>query len=248
MLRALWAFVVLAVTTIGLGLAALVVLVFRPRSHVVMKLGRLWSKAILHACGIRVVYEGLEHTLRHPSCVFISNHQSFLDIWATIPVLPPPTRFVAKQSLFRVPVFGWCLAAGGFISIDRKNRKRAFRSLERAAEKIRSGQQIFLFAEGTRSRDGQLGPFKKGAFHMALRAGVPVVPVSISGTWEALPRTSFRPRPGEIRVRFATPVDIARYLPDDLNGLMAEVREAIVSGLDGNGDRVPVSGATASAR
>jgi 1-acyl-sn-glycerol-3-phosphate acyltransferase len=245
MIRAIWAFLVLTVTTVGLGITALAVLLFRPGSHVVMKLGRLWSRAMLSASGVRVTYEGVENARKRSPCVFISNHQSFLDIWATTPVLPLPTRFVAKKSLFRLPVFGWCLSAGGFIPIDRKNRTQAVRSLEMAAEKIRGGRLIFLFAEGTRSRDGRLGPFKKGAFHMALRAGVPVVPVAISGTWDALPRTSFRPRPGEARVRFLPPVEVDRYAPDDIDGLMSEVRAAIVRGLEPNAadSRLPAAAA-----
>jgi 1-acyl-sn-glycerol-3-phosphate acyltransferase len=223
MLRAVFACVVFVVTTLGLGLPAFLVSLLRPRSDITMKAGRLWSRALLWAVGARVEYVGLEHARSRLPCIFIANHQSSVDIWALVSVLPAPTRFVAKQSLFRLPVLGWAMAAGGFISIDRADRARAIRSLHIAAERVRSGRPVILFAEGTRSRDGTLRPFKKGPFHLALAARVPVVPVAISGSWEVLRPGTARLRPGPVRVEFLPPLDVTGFLPSDHEGLLREV-------------------------
>jgi 1-acyl-sn-glycerol-3-phosphate acyltransferase len=162
----------------------------------------------------------------------MANHQSLVDIWALIPVIPAPTMFAAKKSLFGVPGLGWSMAASGFALIDRSNRVSAIRSLSAAAGKVRGGRPLVLFPEGTRSRDGRLGSFKKGPFHLALEAGVAVVPVAISGSGKTLPPGRIRIRPGVVTVRFAPPIDPLPYRPDDLEGLMAEVRDAITRRLD----------------
>ncbi len=232
MLRGIFTFVVfIAMTVLAGGTAALWSLL-RPGSDIVMRLGTLWSRTSLAAAGVEPAYEGLENARRALPCVFISNHQSILDIWSLIPVLPRSTRFVAKRSLFLIPFFGWALAASGFIPIDRKNRTRAVRSLATAAEKVRGGRPVLLFAEGTRSRDGKLGPFKRGAFHLAIEAGVPVVPVAVSGSGRVLrPGGMFRVRRGTVRVSFAPPLDTLPYRPDGIDRLSRDVRERIAERL-----------------
>ena len=232
MFRSLWALVVCVVSTLALGITATVVSMVYPQSHMTMRLAKLWSWLMLRAAGIRTSHEGLEHARHTIPCVYIANHQSAFDVWVTGLVLPVSTLYVAKQSIFRIPVLGWAIRAAGFISIDRSNRVRAVQSLEKAVERIRAGRPVLMFAEGTRSRDGRMGSFKKGAFHLALHAGVPVVPVAISGSWKILPPGSLLLRPGPIRVSFAPPLDVAPFQPDDVNGLMTAVRQAIVERLD----------------
>jgi 1-acyl-sn-glycerol-3-phosphate acyltransferase len=232
MLRGVWVAIVVVVATVALGLPAAVVSLARRRSDIVMRLGKLWSRLILAAAGVQVVYRGGEHVPSDRSCVFIANHQSLLDIWALTPALPLSTRFVAKQSLFQIPFLGWAMAASGFIPVDRANRTRAVRSLSRAAERIRDGRCVILFPEGTRSRDGRLAPFKKGGFHLALQAGVPVIPVAISGSFRALAPGTMRVRPGEVRVAFAPPIVPSPSGPAAVDDLMRAVREAIAERLD----------------
>ena len=239
MLRALFTLLVLIVATLACGLPAMLVSLLRPNSDASMRAGRLWSRALLWAVGARVTYVGLEHLGSHLPCIFIANHQSNVDIWALVRVLPDPTRFVAKQSLFRIPVLGWAMAAGGFISIDRADRQRAIGSLRIAAERIRSGRPVVLFAEGTRSRDGSLRPFKKGPFHLALEARVPLVPVAISGSWEVLRPGTLRIRPGPVRVEFLPPLEVTDDLPDDHEGLLREVRGRHERALDAAPDLPP---------
>jgi 1-acyl-sn-glycerol-3-phosphate acyltransferase len=145
-------------------------------------------------------------------------------------VLPVTTRFVSKRTVFWIPVLGQAMALAGFIAIDRQDRASAIRSLGRAAETIRRGASVILFPEGTRSRDGRLSRFKRGAFHLALDAGVPVVPVAISGTYEVIRPRSIIVRPGPVHVTFAPPIDVADYA-GDLEGLLARVRLEIASRL-----------------
>jgi len=196
-------------------------------SDLLVHAGRLWSRILLGTAGARVTVHGLEHATRHRPCVFIANHQSAADIWVMFNVIPPNTRFVAKQELFRIPIFGWVLAASGCVPINRSNRTEAIRSLGVAAERIRAGRSVVLFPEGTRSRDGSFRPFKKGAFHLAIQAGVPVVPVAIKGSFDVVPPGRWRVNPGPIEVYVEPPVDVTPYCPEDSSGLMDTVRETI---------------------
>lgn len=234
MLRGSWTIAVILIATVACGVPALVANVLRPGTNATMVLGRVWSRVILRATGARVRYVGLENVLAHQPCIYISNHLSNVDIWALIAVLPVATRFVAKQSLFRIPLFGTIMRTAGFVSIDRQNRGRAIGSLRVAAEKIRSGRPVLLFAEGTRSRSGRLAPFKKGPFYLAIEAAVPIVPIVITGSGRVMPPGSMRVTPGPVAVSFLPPVDVAPFLPDDLAGLMRTVRAPMEDAVGGS--------------
>jgi len=231
MLRGIWTLIVMAGATLVLGLLATVGSLFRPDANLALRLGRVWGRVLMAAAGIRPEYEGLHHIEGLSCCVFIANHQSMVDIWALMPVLPVRARFVAKRSLFRIPVLGWALSLSGFVPIDRERLGDAIRSLDDASRQVRQGRPFVLFAEGTRSRDGSLGPFKKGAFHVALKTRVPVVPVAISGAWKVLQPRSVRVTPGPVRVVFGAPLDIVPFLPGDVEGLRAAVRAEIARGI-----------------
>ena len=231
MLRGLWAVLVLFVSSILCGVPTIVASLVNRNSDAVMHCMRLWARMNLSALGSRVEYEGLEHLGEGEPRIIVANHLSNVDIWALGQVLPLKARFVAKQELRKVPVVGGAMAASGMVFIDRSNRNRAVKSLRLAAEKIRGGRSVMLFAEGTRSRDGRLHPFKKGPFHLALEAGVPVVPVAISGSWGILRPRSLVVTPGVVRVHFLEPVDVSPWQPDDARGLTEHVhglvREAL---------------------
>jgi 1-acyl-sn-glycerol-3-phosphate acyltransferase len=242
MLRGLWTFVVFVFITPGLALAAMAVALLRPRSEFVMRVGRLWSRTLLAAVGARVEYSGVPPERWPQPCIFLSNHQSNVDIWALIAVLPYSTRFVAKQALFRIPAMGWAMSAAGFVPIDRGNRARAIRSLQLAAARIRDGVSVVLFPEGTRSRTGELQPFKKGPFHLALRAGVPLLPLAISGSGRVMPPRGMRVRPGPVRVRALSPIDPRSFEPDDHEGLRLRTRQVIEEALRELADIQPPAG------
>ena len=232
MLRGLLTFATAVVATLVLGTAAIVGGLLVPGGNVTNHVARLWSRIVLAVAGIRPTYRGLEHAGGTSPRIFLANHLSNIDIPAVAIPLPNTCRFVAKRSLFWLPIFGQAMWIGGFVPIDRGgDRSRAIRSLGRVAERIRAGASVILFPEGTRSRTGKLAPFKKGAFHLALEAQVPVVPIAISGSYELnKPRSPFV-RSGPVRVTFFPPIDPARYGPDGLAPLMEDVRATIASGL-----------------
>ncbi len=170
--------------------------------------------------------------------IFACNHESALDIWVVFKVLPRSFRFVAKQELFRLPVFGAYMRLGGHIAVDRGNHARAVESLRRAGAAVRAGTSLVVFPEGTRSKDGRILPFKKGPFVVALEAGVPVVPVAISGSGRVTPKDAIAVVPGTIRVAIGDPVDPRAFA--DKEALLGEVRRRVVAlhrSVGGLGDR-----------
>ena len=184
-----------------------------------------WSRSILKLAGARV------RVLRVPPLpdgplIFACNHESALDILALVASLPRIIRFVAKIELFRIPVFGWYLRMGGHIAVDRGNHSRAVESLRRAGAAVRGGTSLIVFPEGTRSVDLRVHPFKKGPFVVAVEAGVPVVPVAISGAGRITPKRNIAVYPGEIRIALGDPVD-PRAFPDK-SALLREVRRRVI--------------------
>src|SRR5437867_1345175 len=141
-----------------------------PSGNGVLLLARLWSRVVLSLCRVRVEVHGQEKIRPPGPYLFLSNHQSQFDILAAIQAIPIQFRILAKRELFYIPIFGWVLGLSGFVGIDRSNRDRAIESLDRAARRIRRGTSLLIYAEGTRSLDGQLLPFKKGGFVLAIKA------------------------------------------------------------------------------
>jgi 1-acyl-sn-glycerol-3-phosphate acyltransferase len=231
-LRGIWTAIALAVLTLACSLAVLALAALGRRGNSPLRAGKFWSRTMLRVVGARVTYRGLEHVRAPGPHLFVANHQSFVDIWALTVVLPDSARYVAKAELFRIPIFGWAMLAAGFIPIARSHRSKAIASLDRAAAHVRDGLSIVLFPEGTRSPDGRLQPFKKGAFHLALAAGAPIVPVAIRGSFAILPPRSIRVRPGPVEVRFEPPVDVTPFLPSDHDGLLTLVHRTIARRLE----------------
>lgn len=223
------------VATPVFGLPVVLAGLLRPRTDIFVRCARPWSRILLAAAGAKTTVEGMEHVPSGP-CLFAANHQSLLDIPALFLVLPGSARFLAKESLFRIPVLGWAMAASGCIPIDRSNRARAMRSLREAAARVRAGRSVVFFPEGTRSRDGKLAPFKKGGFHLAMEARVPTVPVAVSGSYRILRPGSMHVRPGPLRVRLTPPLHPAQHATAE--SLSAATRAAIAAALSPD-DLVP---------
>lgn len=182
---------------------------------------------------MRVVLSGAEHLDKGKPCVLMANHQGAFDIFALLAYLPLHFKWVARKEIFKIPILGWAMAAAGYISIDRSGRRKALESVERAVAKIRRGASVLVFPEGTRSPDGRIQPFKKGGFTLAVKAGVPVVPVSIRGSRDVLPRGSLRVRPGTIEISIGRQIPTDGKGPADRESLMNEVRKAIENRLAG---------------
>jgi 1-acyl-sn-glycerol-3-phosphate acyltransferase len=187
-----------------------------------------WSRDILRAAGTPVEAVGLERIPRDQPVVYASNHTSMFDIWALAATLPGSTRFVAKAELGRIPLVGLAMRRAGHIMIDRFNRARAFEAYDQAAETIRSGISPIVFPEGTRSRTGELQPFKNAPFGLAIAAQVPIVPVYVDGTYRILRKGGLRLRPMPIRIQIGEPIPTAGLSAANREGLRDRVRAAML--------------------
>jgi 1-acyl-sn-glycerol-3-phosphate acyltransferase len=194
-----------------------------------------WGHRIVENARLHLHVVGRENMKPGDTYLVMSNHQSHYDIPVLFEVVGPNIRMITKEELFRVPIFGNALRAGGFISIDRSDRHAAIRSLRRARELLASGTHVWIAPEGTRSPTGDLLPFKKGAFYLALEAGLSILPVTLQGTREALPAKGLRSSGGvHVRVTIHPTIDASRFAPRGKTGrdeLMAEVRRALESAL-----------------
>lgn len=194
---------------------------------------RRWGTWLADLNGVGMRAEGLDHLSPDKSYVYIANHVSFSDMWVLCALLPDSMRFVAKKELFDIPLFGHALKAARHIRIDRKNLQAAFSAYEEAGKAIQDGISAIVFAEGTRSRNGRLQPFKKGPFVLAIASKVEIVPVWLEGTYEALPPGGRYVRPGMVTLRFGTPVPTAGLDYDDREELADQVRAQMIA-LAGN--------------
>ena len=199
-----------------------------PRGDLYLLYARIWSGWILESLDIPLEVTGRERLDPGQTYVLMSNHQSVFDIFALFRSCDRPFRMVAKRVLFWIPILGWSMWMCSFIPIDRSNRESAIRSLDRAARKIRSGISVLVFPEGTRSRDGTLHPFKKGGFMLALKAGVPVVPVVVLGTDAIMEKGSLRVGRADVMVRIGMPIETAGRDAKGRDRLMEEVRRAMI--------------------
>lgn len=188
---------------------------------------REWASDMLDSAGIKVTVSGREQLAGIGTCVYCANHSSFVDPGALIGAIPGRVRFVAKRSLFHVPFFGTALRLTGQIPVDRGNRDAAVDSFAEVGRILRDGVSAAVFVEGTRSRDGSLQPFKKGAFVLAIGLQVPCVPVFIAGARALMPRGGFLPRPGTVEVRIGTPIPTAGLAYDDRDALRDRCWEAM---------------------
>jgi 1-acyl-sn-glycerol-3-phosphate acyltransferase len=180
---------------------------------------REWARDLLRSAEIEVRVTGGEHLSGVGTCVYCANHTSFVDPGALIGAVPGSVRFVAKRSLFHIPVFGTALRLTGQIPVDRGNRDAAVDSFSEAGRILRNGVSAAVFVEGTRSRDGSLQPFKKGAFVLAIGLQVPCVPVYIAGARALMPRGGFLPRRGTVDVRIGAPIPTAGLTYEDRDAL-----------------------------
>ena len=180
---------------------------------------RYYMRTVLKVCGVNVVVRGLEKLDASRHYIYVSNHASLLDIPAVVATIPDNIRIVYKKEINYIPVFGWAMKLTGMhIPIDRSRGLAAMRRLGDAVQRVITGASFLLFAEGTRSADGHLQPFKRGAFNLAVGAGVAVVPVAIVGSYRVLPKHSFRITPGTITLNLGEPIE-----PAGSNGKTAEL-------------------------
>lgn len=230
MVGTLLKFVVIALVTVPVALVEIIVSLVDRSGTSFHAVGRFWSWMILQLYRIRVSVEGVENLNPGERYIYVSNHASMFDIPAVLLGIPDQIRIVLKKELTRIPFFGWAMSLGPYIVIDRSHAQDAARSLDRAAEKIRNGASVLLFAEGTRTLNGKLQPFKRGAFALASKSGVPIIPVTINNTFGILPKGSKVVRPAHINVVLGKPIRTTGITgkPAEMK-LMEEVHQAIAA-------------------
>lgn len=232
MIRTLWFYVVVVVSSVihatGVIVASLLGVKRRPGGGGVYDWGTNdWSRQLLRAAGTPVRVEGMERIPAGP-VVYASNHSSMFDIWALSATLPGSVRMVAKQELARIPLVGPAMVAAGHVMIDRPHPRRALEAYERAADVIKSGVSAVVFPEGTRSRTGELLPFKNAPFGLAIAAQVPVVPLYVRNTFEILPKGGCLLHPRPIRIEVGDPIPTAGMALERRQELRDRVRAAIL--------------------
>ena len=188
-----------------------------------------WARIIVWVSGVRVDVLGIENLDARVPRIYLTNHQSFFDIFTLLASLPVDFKFLLKQELMRIPVLGFTMKRARYIAIDRSNPRKAVQSMNEAAGRIKAGASVVVFPEGTRSEDGRLQPFKRGGFLLALKAGCDVVPVTIYGSNRVAPKGSLRIRPGRITVTIGKPISLAGYSKKNADELMARAHETMRS-------------------
>jgi 1-acyl-sn-glycerol-3-phosphate acyltransferase len=232
-IRTIFAAIVAIVATIAGGIPAMIAGVFgvedRP-GGIFDNTPRVWSRIVLWGAGIRAVVHSPERMAGGEPRIYMSNHLSWFDIPTLAGVLPR-YKFVAKAELFKVPVFGPAIRAIGMVPIERQNRKAAFGAYDVAAAKVRAGNSVVVFPEGSRGSDYRIRPFKKGPFVLAIAAGVPIVPVLLHGTHDVFPKGSMLVRSGQVDVHLLEPVPTAGLDLDQREQLAETVRTRLVDAL-----------------
>jgi len=189
-----------------------------------------WAKMILVVAkilGIEVELRGKINRDLKKAKIFMTNHQSYFDIFALLAYLPHDFRFIMKKELMEIPLLGYAMKKVGYIGIDRENPRAALRSLKEASEKLHQGISLLIFPEGTRSPDGSLLPFKKGGFKLAIKTGAEIVPIGISGSAKIASKGRLRLRKGRFSIGFGSPIDSKRFSRRDIDRLMELTRERI---------------------
>ncbi|MCB9787830.1 MAG: 1-acyl-sn-glycerol-3-phosphate acyltransferase [Deltaproteobacteria bacterium] len=229
-LRTIFAVLTLLVMTVLCGLSVFVLAFFDRKARLWWPISRAWAWALLHACGLqRFEVRGAERLGSGDGAILMSNHESYMDPPALMLLSPVPIRFLTKHTLFLFPVFGWAMWAMGMVPINRGRQDKAFASIDRAARDIRAGKVVLVFPEGTRVALDQpeMLPFKKGAFVMAARAHVPIIPVGIAGSRHILPKGWNWVRNHDVAVVLGEPIDTSGFDVASKDELMALVRERI---------------------
>ena len=251
MIRTLWVVLVGSITTVVLSIHIVLAEWFgwkRTLARICWTHPRWWASSILWAAGAKVEFVGLDRLSGEGTKVVVANHESWFDVLALAGKLPVEYRFVAKKELEKVPFWGRAWQACGHISVDRHNRQAAVGALERTRESTATGGvALILFPEGTRSSDGHMLPFKKGAFVLAIQLGAPVIPAVVLGSRHVMRKNGWRIRAGRVRIVFGEPIPVAQFGYGDRDELARLSRAAVIELRGGEGPKEPDAAARPAA-
>jgi 1-acyl-sn-glycerol-3-phosphate acyltransferase len=230
MLRTLFVAIFLSLYIIMVGIPLLIFTVLVKNPNALYWAGARGTMFFVRAVGVRVNVKGTER-IPPGTCLFVANHTSSADAPAVVNAIPRRIAILLKKSLFKWPIVGQAFTLARFIPVERSKRESAIASLEKAIEAMREGQSFLIYPEGTRSPDGRLQEFKKGAVVMAIKAGVPIVPVVCSGAHRIMEKRSLVIHPGKILVEFLDPIDASRYTFEQREELNEAAHDAMAAGL-----------------
>ncbi len=219
------AILVVIIDTVISGIAVIITGLFDVTGSIYHLISKVWSNTIFLGAGVKVKIEGLDHLERNTSYIFMSNHLSHLDTPALMARLPFKIRFFVKKELLKIPIFGQAIYMGKHVVIDRKNTDSAKKSINDAKKRIKKMRlSILVFPEGTRSKTGKMGEFKKGGFVLAIETGLSVVPVAIQGSFQLLPTHTLLIQSGTINIKVGSPIPVHPYSVENKQELMDKVR------------------------
>jgi len=230
MLRTFFVAIILLVYTIFAGIPLLLYTIITKNPDTLYWAGVRGIVFFVRIAGVRIRIVGTER-IPAGTCLFVANHTSTVDAPAVVGAIPRRIAILLKKALFRYPIVGQAFQLAQFIPVDRSRQESAIASLEKAIEAMRSGQSFLIYPEGTRSPDGRLQEFKKGAVVMAIKAGVPIVPIACSGAHRVMRKRSLEIHPGEILVEFLEPIEASKYSFDERETLNEIVHHAMAAGL-----------------
>jgi 1-acyl-sn-glycerol-3-phosphate acyltransferase len=220
----------IVLATVVYGTASLLVSFFDPARRRQNVVERAWARVLLFVTGVKVRVEGLEKITKDGSYVFVSNHLSYMDTPVALANIPVRFRFLAKRGLFQIPFLGWHLGRAGHIEVPREDARAAVKTMTLAAQVVRDeGISLLIFPEGGRSRDGAMRDFKEGAAFIAIKAGVPLVPIALKGTREVLPFGSGVVNPGTVAMCIGDPIPTSQASTHDRARLTEELRQRIAA-------------------
>lgn len=223
-----WRSVAMILWTLVWTLVGLTVLAIDWSGRLYMTLARIgWAPQVLGLAGVKLSVIGVENLEPGRHYIICCNHASQVDIPVIVAALPLNERFLAKRSLFYIPLFGWSMAIARFIPVDRGSSRKSRRSIEVASEKIRKGPSVVIFPEGTRTPDGELKAFKSGAFVMGVKSGVSILPVALRGTFDVVPKSTIKVTPGRVEVIVGKPIVTEGLAMKDKESVRTRCREAI---------------------
>jgi len=225
------AFPILVIATIFVALSTIILSPLLPNSKLSYHPARMWGRLFCQLCFVRVKVYGLEKLQPKQSYVFALNHQSMFDIFVVYGWFPFIFKWMMKSELRKIPLVGKACDAAGHVFINRSNAIEAKRCLEKAEAQLKNGVSLVVFPEGTRTKTGEMGRFKRGAFRVATDLALPIVPVTLKGSYERLHRNTFNVTPGTIELHIHQPIDVVPYFPDNSAELIQKTYDVISSAL-----------------
>jgi 1-acyl-sn-glycerol-3-phosphate acyltransferase len=224
----LWA----TIATIILGIPVMVAGLLSRTGNLAFSISKLWAYTMLAVSFVRTEIKNKNKILKGTPYIIISNHQSHYDIITLVTTLGIQFRWIIKKELLKLPIFGYALYASRNIFIDRSNTARAIESINKGIDRLPKGVSVMVFAEGTRSPDGQIHEFKKGGFVTAVRRKIPILPVTVNGSRRVMRKGSFTFKPGKIQIVIGDPINTSGYTTDTVQELIDKTRQAIIANFD----------------